>query len=234
MMRYAIPLLALMALTAGAATAAETAPVSGTLLTVVAEGRVARVPDLVEISGGVVSDAPTAAAAMAANAKAMTAVVVAVRRAGIADADVQTQGLSLQPQYRYEQNLPPALIGYQASNTVAIKVRRIADTGRLLDTLVAVGANRIDGPNFRIEDEDGALDVARAEAMARARARALLYARAAGLTIRRIVAISESGAMTPPRPMMMARMAAADAASTPVAPGEVALSVNVTVEFELQ
>ncbi|KPF72458.1 hypothetical protein IP88_09870 [alpha proteobacterium AAP81b] len=232
-MRSVIPLM-LMALTAGAATAAETAPVSGTLLTVVAEGRVARAPDLVEISGGVVSDAPTAAAAMAANAKAMTAVVAAVRKAGIAGADVQTQGLSLQPQYRYEQNRPPELIGYQASNSVAVKVRRIADTGRLLDTLVAVGANRIDGPNFRIEDADGALDTARAEAVARARARAQLYARAAGLTIRRIVAISESGAMTPPRPMMMARMAAAEAVSTPVAPGEVALSVNVTVEFELQ
>jgi uncharacterized protein len=215
------------------ARAAETAPGGGTLLTVVAEGRVARAPDLADIGGGVVSDAPTAQAAMADNARAMAAVLAAVRRAGVADRDIQTRGVSLQPQYRYDQNQPPALTGYQASNTISIRVRKLADAGRLLDTLVAAGANQLSGPDFRVEAADAALDEARAAAVAMARARALLYARAAGLTVKRIVSLAEAPGSEPgPRPMMMAKAAMADA--TPVVPGEVALAVSVTVQFELQ
>ncbi len=219
---------------ASAAVAAETVPVAGTLLTIVAEGRAARAPDLAEVGGGVVSLAPTAQAAMADNARAMTAVVAALRKAGVAERDIQTRGLSLQPQYRYDQNQPPALTGYQASNNVSIRVRKLADTGRLLDALVAVGANQLSGPDFRVEAADAALDEARAAAVATARARATLYARAAGLAVKRIVSIAESTAIEPgPRPMMMmAKAAAADA--TPVVPGEMALAVSVTVQFELQ
>lgn len=233
MRQLALMTLAAMAL-AGASRAAESAPVAGTLLTVTADGRSARAPDLVEVSGGVVSEAPTAAAAMAANARAMTAVVAAVKQAGVAPRDIQTQGLSLQPQYRYEQNRPPQLTGYQAVNTVALKLRKLDQVGPLLDTLVGVGANRIEGPNFRVENADAALDAARTEAITKARARAELYARAAGLTVRRIVSISESGPITPgPRPMMM-RMAADAAPAPPVEGGEVDLAVQVTVQFELQ
>ncbi len=234
---------AIAAMAIGAAGAAAAQPVvpagsNSTLLTVVAEGRAARAPDIAEVSGGVVTTAPTAAAAMAENSQRMTAVVAAVKRAGIADRDIQTQGLSLQPQYRYENNQAPVLTGYQATNSVNVRIRRIADTGTLLDTLVGQGANQLNGPNFRVEDSDGALDEARAAAVATARKRAELYARAAGLRVKRIVSIAEAGGFDPgPRPVMMMRMAA-DAAPAapppPVAPGEVALSLNVTITFELE
>lgn len=203
-------------------------------LTITAEGHVDRAPDVADISSGVVTAAPTAAAALAANATRMTAVVAAIRRAGIAERDIQTSGLSLAPQYRYENNQPPVLTGYQATNTVALRVRNLADTGRLVDALVAVGANQLNGPNFRVDAADAALDEARTKAVATARARADLYARASGLHIKRIVAISESGGEAPqPRVMMMARaMKAQD--STPFTPGEVTLEVNVTLVFELE
>lgn len=203
-------------------------------LTVTAEGRSAREPDVATLSGGVVTTAPTAAAAMAENATRMAAVVAAVRKAGIAARDVQTTGLGLQPQYRYDANKPPVLTGYQATNAVTLRVRKIADTGRLLDALVAVGANQITGPSFTVDAADAALDEARAAAVATARARADLYARAAGLRIKRIVSIDESGGQQDaPRPMlMMARAKSVE--STPVAPGEVTLSVNVTMAFELE
>jgi len=203
-------------------------------LTVNAEGKVARAPDIADISGGVVTMAPTAAAAMADNARRMTAVVAAVRKAGIAERDIQTAGLSLQPQYRYENNQPPALTGYQATNTVSLRIRKLADTGRLLDALVAVGANQLSGPNFRVDGADAALDEARTAAVATARARAELYAKAAGVHIKRIVSISESGGNPEPRPIMVRAMAMKSAdAETPVSPGEVSLTVNVTMVFEI-
>lgn len=219
----------------GSAAMAQAVP-AATVLTVVAEGRVTRAPDVAEVSGGVVTSAPTAAAAMTQNAERMNAVVAAVKKAGIADRDIQTTGLSLQPQYRYVENQPPLLTGYQANNAVALRIRRIEQTGKLLDTLVGVGANQISGPNFRVEDSDAALDEARVQAVKTARARAELYAGAAGMRVRRIVSISESGGFEPgPRPMMSARMdKVAESAPTPVAPGEVALTVNVTMAFELE
>lgn len=204
-------------------------------LTVTAEGHADRTPDVADIWSGVVTAAPTAAAALAANATRITAVIAAVRRAGIAERDIQTSGLSLQPQYRYGENQPPVLTGYQATNTVALRVRDLANTGKLVDALVAVGASQINGPNFRVDAADAALDGARTKAVAAARARADLYARASGLHVKRILSISESGGERPePRPMMMtaARSKAAD--STPVAAGEVSLVVNVTMVFELE
>jgi len=233
-LRTAIAATVLM--TAGMAAAQPAPPPTPALttLTVAAEGRVTRAPDIAEVSGGVVTTAPTAAAAMADNARQMTAVVAAIKKAGIADRDIQTTGLNLQPQYRYENNQPPVITGYQATNTVALRIRRIADSGRLLDTLVGVGANQINGPNFTVAAADAALDEARIAAVATAQARAELYARAAGLKVRRIASISESAGVEPgPRPMMLAR-AEKMADSTPVAPGEVALTINVTMVFELQ
>ncbi len=204
-------------------------------LTVTAEGRVTQMPDLAEVSGGVVTQAPTATAAMADNATRMNAVVAAVKRAGLAARDIQTSGLSLQPQYKYGNNEAPVLTGYQATNMVSLRIRKLADAGKLLDTLVQVGANQINGPTFRVDNADAALDAARTEAVTKARARADLYARAAGVRIKRILSIAESGGEQPgPRPMMMSMRAKADGAPSPVEPGEVALTVNVTMTFELE
>lgn len=213
-----------------------TVPTAATFLTVVAEGEVTRTPDVAELSGGVVTTAPTAAAAMAANARAMTAVVAALRAAGVAERDIQTRGLGLQATYSYEER-QQRLTGYQATNTVALRLRDIAKAGTLLDALVKAGANQISGPSFRLDKPEAALDEARVQAVTTARARATLYAQAAGMTVKRIESISEAGDLgTPdPQPMLMraAKAEMADAAP-PVAPGEVNLGVRLTVRFELQ
>lgn len=221
-------------LLAAAPALADDHPVKPPTLTISAEGHVDRAPDVADLSGGVVTVAPTAAAAMAENATKMTSVIAAVRRAGIAERDIQTSGLSLSPQYRYDNNLPPKLTGYQATNSVNLRVRKLADTGRLLDALVAAGGNQINGPNFRVDAADAALDEARVAAVATARARAELYARAAGLHVKRIASISESGGEGPrPMVMMMARAPKVQD-STPVAPGEVTLAITVNIVFELE
>ena len=222
------------ALPAGAQQTLQIAP-AVTTLSVSAEARSLRAPDVVDLSGGVVTTAATAAQAMAENATRMSAVVAAVRKAGVAERDIQTAGLNLQPQYKYADNQPPLLTGYQASNTVSLRLRKLDQAGRLIDTLVGVGANTISGPNFRVDAAEAALDEARTQAIGIARSRADLYARAAGLKIKRILTISESGGEPPrPMPMMMARSMKMAAADTPVEPGEVALSITVNVTFEME
>ena len=237
------PLLLATALAFGAtmtAACAQTAtpgyavPVDGTLLSVSAQADAKRVPDVATISAGVVTQAADANAAMRSNAEQMSKVVAAIKAAGIAERDVQTSGISVQPQYRYAENQPPAITGYQASNTVNLKVRDIAKLGKILDTLVAQGANQVNGPSFEVDKPDEGYDEARLAALKKAEARAETYAKALGLRVRRIVSISEGGGFQPPIPMMrMQAMDAMGAKETSVSPGENTLSVSIDVVFEL-
>ena len=224
----------LLAAAPAAAQQADVRPISGTRLDVVASGEVTRVPDVVRINAGVVTQAPTATEAIRQNAARMEAVRAALRAAGIAERDIQTSTLNLNPNYRYAENQPPQLVGYQAVNEVSVRFRDIANTGRILDALVAQGANQINGPVLMIDEPEAALDEARTEALANARARAELYARSLGMRVTRILSVSETaGHMTPPRPMAVRNMAAGDAA-TQIVPGEQTLEVALTVSFELE
>ena len=209
-------------------------PADGTLLSISSSAESRRVPDVATISTGVVTQAADANAAMRANAVQMDKVMAAIRAAGIAERDVQTSGINLNPQYRYIENQAPAITGYQASNTVNVKVRDLSKLGKVLDAFVASGANQVNGPSFEVDKPDEAYDEARVEALKKAQARAKTYADALGLKVRRIVSISEGGASFP-RPMPMIRAMAADATmkETAVSPGETALSVSIDVVFEL-
>lgn len=234
-------LLAALALGAGslpAAAAAQqasiTQAIAGTRLDVNAVGEVTRVPNLAIISAGVVTRSATATGAIQQAATRMARVRDALRAAGIADRDIQTSNISLNPEYTYVENQPPKLNGYSASNQLSVRFRDIANTGKILDVLVAQGANQISGPNLTIEQPESALDEARARAVAAGRARAELYARALGLRVVRVVSVSESGgyAVPPPAPPMI--MERAQAAYTKIDPGEQKLQVNVAMTFELQ
>ena len=209
-------------------------PVDGTVLEISADGTSTRAPDLAMIQAGVVTQAATAGDAMRQNSTRMATVLTALKRAGVAERDIQTASIALSPQYRYAQNEPPVITGYQASNQVTVRYRDIAKSGAILDALVKEGANNISGPNLTVDKPEAALDEARTAAVATARARAELYAKAAGLRVDRILSISESGAMPPPpRPMMMMRAeAAADA--TQVVAGESELRVSLSVRFLLK
>src|SRR5688572_18015094 len=109
---------------------------NGTRLDVVTTGEVSRVPDIARISAGVVTVAPTATAALAQNATQMASVRAALKRAGIADRDIQTSSINLYPDYRQDpQGNNPQIVGYRASNEVSVRFRDIAATGRILDAL---------------------------------------------------------------------------------------------------
>ena len=235
------PLALATALAFGAAAMPATAqtanaPITsnGTLLSVSAHAEAKRVPDIAHLSTGVVTRAADAKAAMQANAEQMNKVVAAIHAAGIAERDVQTSGVNLNPQYNYVENQPPTITGYEARNTVDVTVRDIGELGQIMDALVAVGANQIHGPSFEVDDKESAFDEARRAAIEKAQARAEMYAKTLGMQVRRIVSISEgNGGFSPPVPMMaMARMEKASA-DTSISPGENTLSVDLDVVFEL-
>jgi uncharacterized protein YggE len=165
----------------------------------------------------------------------MDKVIAALKRAGIADRDVQTSSINLNAEYRYPENQPPQLTGYTATNQLTVKFHDIRSSGKIIDALVAQGVNQISGPNLTVEHPEQALDEARAKAVAEGRARAELYARSLGMQVVRVVSISESGGYAPPPPAPpMPMMARAEAAYTKIVPGEQQLQVNLSMVFELR
>lgn len=199
-----------------------------------AHGEVKVAPDMATITFGVTTEAATAQAALADNARRMQAVFAALSRAGIVDRDVQTSGLNLSAQYDYVQNEPPRLRGYQASNRVTVNIMDLTKVGTTADAVVSAGVNQIDGISFGLKDPKAAEDQARVLAVRALQDKARLYARALGVELGSIRTLNEGGGYQAPQPMpMMARMAMADSASTPVAAGELAVRIDITGTYDL-
>ncbi|WP_372733110.1 SIMPL domain-containing protein [Novosphingobium sp.] len=242
----AAAIAALSPLTAALAQGASANPVvasGNAVLNIAAEGKSIRTPDLAVFSAGVTTQATTAGAALSENANRMTTVIASLRKAGIAERDIQTSNLSVNPVYGQPKRLPDGsfeqqeqvIVGYQATNQVSVRQRKLDSYGKVIDTLVANGANQVNGPSFQIDNADAAMDEARIEAMKKARARADLYAKAAGLRVVRVLSISENAGWSPPQPQVM--FARADMASapksSPVAAGELEMTVTINVSYEL-
>ena len=201
-------------------------------------GEVKARPDMATISTGVVSEAVSAKDALAKNNTAMAAVIAALKNAGIGEDDIQTSNFSVSPKYPpYQPNQTGVqrIVGYEVSNQVTASVKNLKNLGPILDTLVQSGSNQINGISFGIDEPKKALNDARKKAVADARAKAELYAEAAGVSLGRVVQISESGAITPPVPMMrMAVQTAAADASVPIAAGQQTVSATVSITYEIQ
>jgi hypothetical protein len=240
-MRAALAALAL-ATFAGAPAALAQAPTPAadslfraTTLNLAAYGETKVVPDMATITLGVVADGKTAADALAANASRMTAVMASLKKAGIAERDIQTSGLNLNAQYTYVQNQPPQLTGYQASNQVTITVHDLKRLGAAVDATVGAGANQVNGVAFGLADPTAAENAAREAAVKALAAKAELYAKATGYRVSRLVSLSE-GTASYPRPIMpMAEFAAArmKVAETPVSGGELDVRVDINGLYEL-
>lgn len=206
---------------------------SGTRLEISVRGEVKRVPDIAVISTGVITQSADAATVMRDNAARMARVLAALKRAGVADKDVTTSAVNLSPQYRYNNNQPPVITGYQANNQVTVRFRDITRSGAILDALVKEGSNEINGPSLTIDNPEAAFDEARVAAIKAGRTRAEIYAAAAGMKIKRIISISENEGMSVvPRPVMQMMSKSAEA-DTVIMPGEQSLGMTVTMVFEL-
>ena len=189
------------------------------------------VPDLATLALGVTTNGDTAAQAMTANSAAMAAVIAKLKAAGIAERDMQTSNLSLNPNWVPDASGTTSVIkGYVASNMLTVQIKALETTGSVLDAAIADGANTLNGLTFGLQDPRPKEDAARKAAVADAMARAKLLAEAAGTTLGAIESISEVEGFQPgPQPMFKT----ADAMAVPVVAGEVGVSASVTITWAL-
>jgi len=194
-------------------------------------GTVTLVPDVADLHVGVVVQRPTVKDARAAAAAAMQGVVKALRAAGVAERDIQTTTLSLQPVYdNRTTGAPPKITGYELRNGVVATIRDLDKLADAVDGALAAGGTTLDGIAFRVDDPSGAEAQARTQAMKAARAKADALASAAGVSIVGVASISEQSSPTP-WPMPYAGAVKADEAATPILPGSSDVTVTVSVAY---
>lgn len=232
---FRLPVLALsLAALLPALALAETAPAPApATITVTGEGVSEAAPDMATLTIGVTTTGASAAEALAANSAALGAVLERLAAAGIAARDIQTAGLSVNPNWSSGSSAYSGqeIAGFTAMNGVSVKVRALDTLGAVLDAAVADGANTLNGLAFGLQDPRPAMDAARVAAVQDATAKAQLIAGAAGLSLVAIAQISEGGGYGGPAPMFKASEAAAGA--VPVAAGELAMAASVTVVWQV-
>lgn len=216
-----------------AAVIAATPVVADPVVTVTGRGEVAAAPDEATVTVGVTTQAPEASVAMRDNAAAMGAVLAQLAGLGIAERDLQTTALSLQPRWDHRQTEDgqPRITGFVATNMLTVRVRDLDALGAVLDTTLGEGANTLGGLTFGISDDRALRDEARRAAVADATEKARVLTEAAGVALGRIEAIVEGGGVGGPFPR--ARMDMAMEAAVPVAPGELTLDATVTITWSL-
>jgi len=214
-------------------TAAGADGASAAKITVTGTGAVSGTPDQLLLSMGVqTSDASVSAALQRAN-HAVRAVTAALARSGVRRSDIQTSGMSIQPQYAGNAALPT---GYGASESIAVTLRRLATAGTQISDAVRAGGNatEVDGVSLNVSDASSLLAAARARAVADARTKAAQYARALGTSVGPVVSMSEQGSAEP-LPMIAsgAPRSSATPSPVPVSPGRQRMTVTVTAVFAL-
>ncbi|MGC3936484.1 SIMPL domain-containing protein [Roseobacter sp. EG26] len=203
------------------------------IISTTGQGNVETAPDMATLSLGVTHEAAEAAAAMAATSQGVSDVLSRLEQAGVAPRDMQTDNVSLQPIWSgrgSNNNTPPKITGFVASNSLTVRVRDLAALGGLLDLVVRDGANTFNGLSFGLQEPKPAADEARAEAVRDAIDRAQQLASAAGVALGPIQSISESGGFA--RPQML-EMAAARQMDAPIAAGELTIRAQVNIVFAI-
>lgn len=229
---WTVPALALALCTPQLAAAQSSPPPR--VITMSGHGEARAVPDTAMLSAGVSAQAPTAAAALAANTTRMQAVLAALKKQGVPDKDVQTSNFSISPQYANTANgQAPHVTSYQANNQVDVRLEDVSKLGVTLDALVTAGANQMNGVSFSIRNDTALLGQARVAAVAEARAKAETFAKAAGVSLGSILSIGEAG-NEGPRPMYAAAPMMLRDKAVPVALGEQSVNADITIVWEIK
>jgi uncharacterized protein YggE len=200
-------------------------------VTVVGAGHVQGSPDTLTVNASIEFVAPDVTAAMNQTSDRQQAVINALEGAGIDRKDISTTQVSLQPQFAGGDGT--AIIGYRASNSVDVKIRKLDAASQALALIVSTGgdATRINSVNYSIQDDSQLVRDARSRAFNDARDRAEQYAQLSGLKLGKVISISESGGATPPTPLPSTR--GAEMAAVPLEPGQQTVGFGVTVIWEL-
>jgi uncharacterized protein YggE len=221
------------------AVAQDAARVPGRI-SILGEGKAATAPDTAVFDAGVVVIAETAQAALEQNTKSITALLAALKAAGIDGRDLATSGFAVQPRVVYPQPEPgkqpeqPKLEGYEVRNSVTAKVRDLSKLGTILDAAVQHGANQIGPISFDIQNKDALLDKARQDAINDAKRKAEKAAQAAGLKLGRVVSLSETVQHALPRPIAGDGTSfRAAGAPVPIEVGEHYLGSHIEMTWEI-
>lgn len=234
-MRKAIPVVAALAAGLAATPAAAEGWENARTVIVTGNGEATKAPDMAYLTLGVEADGATASEALRKNSAQMEATLKTLREAGVERKDIQTSNLSVGARYDYSrEGGAPRLIGYQATNTVSVKLRNLDKAGGVIDRAVSSGSNRLDSISFGFADPKPLFNDARKAAVADARERASLYAEAAGVKLGRVLQISDNFTSAPgPYPVAM-RADALEAKAVPIAAGEQSIGASVTVVYAIE
>ena len=205
------------------------------------EGEASAEPDMAMVSLTVLREAATAREALNANTKAMADVLKAMKTAGVTDRDLQTSGFSIQPKYIYAdpnkgEDFAPKITGYSVINTLGVRIRDLSKVGEILDQAVTLGVNQGGDVQFVKDNSSAVLVEARKKAVEDAVSKAKTITSTAGVSIGRILEMSEQSSQPGPIPMMRAEMDMSKSAgdAVPIATGENSYRVTVNVTFEIK
>ncbi|MDB6087583.1 MAG: hypothetical protein JWN85_367 [Gammaproteobacteria bacterium] len=222
----------LLLLTAPVSAQQTASPLSS--IRVTGDSLVSAKPDRVQIDIGVLTQAAQSQTAAAQNATRLEAALTALRKAVGPGADIKTVSYSLNPDYQYHPNGgEPTITGYTATNVVRVTLGDLAKIGSIIDTATQAGANRVEGIQFTLSDEQSVRSQALREAAQKARADADVLAGALGLKVVRILQVEENGSAGPVRPVMFEARAMAAKAPTPIQPGSIDVGATVVLTVEV-
>jgi uncharacterized protein YggE len=204
-------------------------------ITVSGRGEAFGSPDVALISLGVQAQATTVAEARETSASTAQAVIDSVKKNGVADKDIVTTQFTIQPQYDFRSNGGQTIRGYQVTNVISIKVRKIDTAGKVLDDATAAGGNNtlVQGISFTIDDPSKLQEAARADALKDAQDKAEQLAKNAGVKLGKPMAISESTGSTPIPYAAETARAAADTV-TPIQTGDLQVTISVQVLYAIE
>lgn len=217
----------------------------GPTLVVSGEARTQAAPDMATLRLGAIVQAEEATAAQEQVSRIMEEAIEAVKALGVAEERIRTADLALYPVYTGPPPRPldgreggeeePRIVGFRATNTLAVEMEDLEKIGDVIDAAVEAGANQLQGVEFELRNDLEARSEALRRATRIARAKAEVMAEAAGMSLGDLVEIRESGIhIRPPEPMYGARMAMEQAASTPVQPGQLTVTADVTLVYRLR
>jgi uncharacterized protein YggE len=204
-------------------------------LSVNGSGRVFLSPDNAYIAIGVHTEGEDATEAVASNNDQSQKVAEALVEFDIDPKDVQTRNFSIYPQQQFDQDGKVTGITYVVDNTMFVTIRDLDMIGEILDAVVSAGANSINSIQFDLENKDEALSQAREAAVNNAQAQAAELAEAAGVTLGEIQSIN-SFSQGYPVPFMngIGGGAAMVESAVPISPGQLTLTADVNIVYQIQ
>ena len=190
-------------------------------------------PDVARVSFGVETNALTAQEAQSSNSLVMNKVISELLAQGISREDVQTSNFSLYPVYETQENVrfsQQVLVGYRCNNTVTVRIKYLGKIGQIIDVTVKAGATNVGGISFGVLDSKKYEDQVLAKAVENARHKAEVMAKAAGVTIKDVINMSD-GWVYVSSTREIAKFAENQSDMTPIEPGEVTVTATVRMDF---